>query len=344
MKALHLIFRALILTLFTASVLLSSTACDYHGEYEQLIFGPKANEEYESELSPLIYRKQQLIREKENLVPDMEAKLGNTSYMSFIFTELHSAIYTDVYPVMHDGVTDLVGVMALSRTELPGLEGKITVEQYNELISEGWGNALYWNGETSLDDFISDMRSILAGMNIELPKSVMFGPDLYTYDYDTVLEAYGIENAIHGAEGDLKTVEDTEPVGIWHPGCIEWRRLGASPKLKRTIEESGGYSVFEVRFATEDNEKNVRASYFPIDDRDDSTRPLVFANMIRQFRTSINEGKIEILNVDDTRAKCAKYYADKRTYEAENATRAAELDELIRAVDGEITELYAKYH
>ena len=345
MKALHLIFRTMILTLLTASVLLTSVSCDYHGDDEQLVFGPEINEEYELARAPLIYKKQQLIREKEDLVPNMEIKLGNTSYMSFIFTELHSAIYTDVYPVMHDGETNLAGVIAFSADELPGLDGKISIEQYGELIANGWGSALYWNGEVSLGDFIVQMKSLLENIGIELPASLMFGPNLYTYDYDVILSAHGIENAVHGAEGELQTIESGEPDGVWHPGCIEWRRLGVSPQLKRNIEKSGGYALFEVRFSTDDNEKNVRASYFPIDGRDsDTNRPLVFANMIRQFRESIKEGKIEVLNIDDTRDKTELYYSNKRIYEAENAVRAAELDEQIKAVDREITDLYAKYH
>ena len=343
--ALHRIFRALILTLLAVSVLLSSAACDYHGEDEQLLFGPKDNEAYESERAPLIYKKQQLIREKENLVPDMEKKLGNTSYMSFIFTELDSALYTDIYPVLSDGESKLVGVMAFSEDELPGADGNITVEQYEELISLGWGNSLYWNGEIPLADFILQMKDLLEGMNIDLPESIMFGPELYTYDYDALLLEHGIKNAVHGGEGNLNTIESTEPAGVWHPGCIEWRRLGVSTQLKRTIEANGGYSLFEICFSTENTEKNVRASYFPIDGVDsDANRTEVFASMIRQFKESVSAGDIEVLSIDDTRLRNEKHYSDRRIYEAENEARLKEIDELITEVDREITELYLKYH
>lgn len=334
MKALSGMLKIIIVAVLTASVLLLSVGC-----------APKTNEDYERECAELIYKKQMLIRERDNLVPNMEASLGNTSYMSFIFTGLDSALYTDVYPVLSEGDVRLVGVMAFSVNELPGLEGNVTREQYDELVSYGWGSALYWNGELPLEEFILEMKTMLDGMNIELPSSLMFAEGLYSYSYDALLLEYGVLNAVHGAESEADTVEKNEPTGVWHPGCIEWRRLGVSTKLKHTVETGGGYSLFEVGFDTADTEKNVRASYFPIDGRDsDANRTAVFARMIAQFKESVKKGDIEVLNVDDTRAEVAKYYSEKRAIEAANALRAAEIEEEIRKVEHQITELYVKYH
>lgn len=334
MRALSKMLKMSVVLAVIASFLLSLWGCT-----------PDENPEYERQVSRLIHQKQQLTTEKYNLANNMEKELGNTSYMSLVFTQLPEALYNEVYPVMAEGEVKLVGVMAFSENELPGLEGKITVEEYEELISVGWGNALYWNGETKLVDFLSDMQLLLGEIDVAFPRTVMFGPALYSTEYDAVLEEYGIENAIHDAEGDSEIVEDENPDGIWRPGCIGWRCIGISTRLKKFVQTNGGYALFEIAFNSENTPKNVQTSYFPIHgDTNDSNRTDVFVNMVNNFKSSIKEGEIEVFNVDDTRAKVARYYSEKSRIEAENAARSEEIDEMLHQLDRQITELYAKYH
>ncbi len=300
-----------------------------------------ASEEYESKISELVYKKQQLLKARDSLDSDMEKELGNTSYMSLIFTQLDSALYTDVYPAMSEGDIKLVGVMAFSTEELPGLEGNITLAQYNELILLGWGNALYWDGEGELEDFITEMEGKLTALDIQLPKTMMFKKDFYDASYDSLLSERGINNAVHG--GELKIVESSKPDGVWHPGYIGWRWIGKSTLLKKTVEDEGGYALFEIAF---DNAKeNTHTSYFPIEGEvNDSNRPSVFVNMMNIFKRSISAGEIEVLNIDDTREKVEKYHADREAREAENELVREEINAQILDVERAMADLYDEYH
>lgn len=327
----------IIIAIVTA-MLLSAVSCTASVEEKERLA------EYELKLSELVYLKQQLMNERDDLDTVMEKALGNTSYMSLIFTQIDSALYTDVYPAMteYDDVK-LVGVLAFSRNELPGTDGNISVEQYEELVSLGWGTALYWNGEGVLADFVDYMAVKLGEINIELPKSMMFAMDAYVDSYDEMLGEYGIVNLIHSGGEDLDFVEKTEPDGAWHPGCIGWRWIGKSTLLKKAVENDGGYALFEIAF---DNAKeNTRTSYFPIaGELNDSNRPKIFSNMVRQLVTSVRSGNIEILNIDDTRARVERYYDELKVLSAANDIRREEIKEEIRDIERRMMDLYYEYH
>ena len=96
--------KACVLILLIVSVILSSASC--HDAY---------NDEYERKLADLIYQRQMLINEKNSLDSEMEKSLGNLSYMSFVFTELDSVLYTDVYPKMFSG-DDEIDIEAIKST------------------------------------------------------------------------------------------------------------------------------------------------------------------------------------------------------------------------------------
>ena len=331
------IISVCLLLAMLASVAAFATSCGSDSEQDRL------DEEYELKLADLVNQKQQLLKERDNLTSNMEKELGNTSYMSFIFTEIDSALYTDVYPVMSEGDTPLVGVMALSEDELPGGEGNITLAQYNELIALGWGNALYWDGEGELSDFIGAMSELLLALGIELPESLMFKKDTYLASYEDILEESSIKNVIHSGDGDMKIVESTEPDGIWHPGYIGWRWVGTSTRLKSSIVADGGYALFEIAF--NNAEEHTHTSYFPIEGEvNDSNRPKVFQNMMLNFVNSIEAGEIEVLNIEDTRARVEQYYVDRAECEAANDIRREEIKAEIQEIERKMTELYEEYY
>ena len=301
------------------------------------------DEEYEAKLAELIYQKQKLFDERDRLEPDMIERLGNTSYMSIVFVQLDSALYTDAYPLMSAGDVKLVGVMALSEDELPGTDGNITVAQYEELISLGWGDALYWDGDGDLGAFLRGMQVLLADIGMPLPKSVIFAEEAYSLSYDSVLAEYGIENAVHSGEANLAYIEKSEPDGIWHPGRIGWRWIGKSTLLKKAVETESGYALFEVGF--DNSESAVRTSFFPIaGDSGDSNRVSIFGNMMQSFKSSVAAGDIEVYNITDTRARVCAYYEERRNIEAENESRREQLNSQIHRIEAEITELYNQYH
>lgn len=328
-------FKACVLLLVAVSLTLSFASCK-RSSY---------NAEYEKKLADLIYEKQMLINEKNQLDSVMEKELGNASFMSFVFVEIDAELYTDVYPMMSaENEADLVGIVALSEDELPGMTGNISIDQYNELISAGWGNALYWNGEGELADFIERMQTLLGGMEIELPQNIIFASGVYTKAFDEILLQHGIENAVHSGEEELRYIEQSNPDGVWHPGRIGWRWLGESTRLKQRVETDYGYALFEINFGR--SAEDSRTSFFSIDgeSENDEQRREKFERMLNSFRTSMEAGKIDVCRIEDTRTRFELYFERLAVLTEEKEKRLAEIDSLINDVTRRMTELYNEYY
>ena len=296
--------------------------------------------EYDTQFDKLAHQKQQLLYELDKLGPDSTDKLGNTSYMSFLFTTVDAPLYTDAYPIMSSGDYQLAGVMALSPTELPGLNGKITNAQFAELLENGWCTALYWDGTGDLGEYLATMKTTLEAREIEFPKSVVFKSGTYKLEYDELLHANGIENAIQSGDEALPTRESTEPVGVWHPGYIGWKASGRT-NLKLTIEKDGGYALFEICF--NNSPENTVTSYFELPGESANSRTEAFKKMVNLFKTSIEAGDIEVIGTDEVRAKVEKYYGDLSDSDKENMQLRRELNEQIAEIDRQMTQLYHEY-
>ena len=328
-------FKACVLLLVAVSLTLSFASCK-RSSY---------NAEYEKKLADLIYENQMLINEKNQLDSVMEKELGNASFMSFVFVEIDAELYTDVYPMMSaENEADLVGIVALSEDELPGMTGNISIDQYNELISAGWGNALYWNGEGELADFIERMQTLLGGMEIELPQNIIFASGVYTKAFDEILLQHGIENAVHSGEEELRYIEQSNPDGVWHPGRIGWRWLGESTRLKQRVETDYGYALFEINFGR--SAEDSRTSFFSIDgeSENDEQRREKFERMLNSFRTSMEAEKIDVCRIEDTRTRFELYFERLAVLTEEKEKRLAEIDSLINDVTRRMTELYNEYY
>lgn len=299
--------------------------------------------EYDAKLDKLAYKKQQLLAERDKLGADMEKRLGNTSYMSFIFTSLDSALYTSALPVMTEGSTDLVGILGLSPTELPELEGKITQTQYEALMNyHEWGTALYYNGEGTLEDFITTMQTLLDEHKIDFPETIIFKNGCYRDEYDEIILEYGLENALHNGETGIPLIEDTQPSGVWHPGVVGWKAGMSATYLKRNVEAEGGYALLEINFIT--STENSACSYFEIEGEAENTRLDSFRKMINLFKSSVNSKDIEVLTTEEVRARREKYYSELTVIEIEYAERRKEINAQIAEIERQMTELYHEYH
>ena len=310
----------------------------------------KLEKEYEHELSVLLHEQQRLNNEKEKILLGIENSFTKPAYMSLLFVDLDSAIYTEAFPIMSgqdDGDVAIVGVMALSMDELPGLDGKLTLSQYNTLINMGWGGALYWNGEGDLDGFITGMHLTLSAMEIELPDSVVFAYGTYSSECDSVLLAHGIENAVHSGEESLSYLDKSIPDGVWHPGRIGWRCVGAgansSTRLKERVESEGGYALFEIGFDA--SADKYETTFFPVEGNDqDSDRVDKFRSMISSFKQSIIKGKIAVDNIEGTRDAVSEYYEARANSEKENEARLSEIEAELDEIRRKLTDLYNKYN
>lgn len=298
--------------------------------------------EYDAKLDKLAYKKQQLQTELDKLGPDMEKRLGNTSYMSFIFTSLDEALYTSAHPIMAEGSTDLVGILGLSPSELPDMEGKITKKQFDTLMLLEWGTALYWDGNGDLEAFIVNMQTLLEDAKIDFPETLSFKNGKYRAEYDAIIAEYGIKNVIHNGESGLAIRVEGQPEGIWHPGVVGWKAGMSATLLKRSVESEGGYALLEINF--NNSPDNSAYSYFEIEGESENERIDSFRKMVNLFKTSVKSGAIEVLTTEEVRAKVEKYYSERTVIELEHAERRRELLAEISDIERQMTELYYEYN
>ena len=323
---------------------------------------PRLNE-YEYKRAALYLEKQDYINEQYALRTGIEEYAGNNSFMSFVFTDLDSGLYSDVLPLMLDDEIPLEGVVALSVDELPGMEGKITFEQYADLMALGWETAIYWEGIVSADDsdaaeaeeadlsamsqaldsYLESMSAVLESLGIEMPKSLVLGCEILADEYESASIKYGIRNILRDDTVHNDLIASHYPEGIWCPGILGWRDLRRSTRVKNAVENNGGYSTFKINF--DNSQENFDTSFYSIDGEStlNGVREDVFAKMLLKFRTSIAQGLIEVVGIDEARERTKNYYDAKENYLINSEIRTAELDVLIEDVDRRIVELYNEY-
>ena len=314
--------------------------------------------DYDIEMDKLVYQKNKLLSEIGDIESEANAVKGNTSYIGFIFTTLDSELYSSAYRIMSqkdpigetvsDAETEqtvadlpcLVGSVALSPSELPGLDGKITMAELDEMIGNGWSVVLFWDGEGDLGEYIDGMASRLESLGFDLPSTLIFKENTYSPDYDAVLLDHGIENAIHHGENEMPLIENTVPDGVWHPGSVAWKSGMPATILRRSIETDGGYGFLEISFApVEDSGYYAYSEY----KGEENVRLSSFEKMISVISTSVKNGDVEVLSPDDTRYKVEKYYIDGVDIDIEYEKKKASLEAELKEIEKRIDELYREY-
>ena len=316
------------------------------------------SEEYEIKRAQIQLEKQRYIDEQYALRMGLDEYTGHHSYMSFIFVSLDCALYTEVLPLFNTDEYPLVGVMALSLDELPGMDGNVTMDEYLDLTDLGWESAIYWTGPVTDDDesvsaedaasqlssYLCDLDAALDEIGIDMPSSLVMNTIVTEGVYETTLESFGIENLLHDYENRDDLVSSDRPEGVWHSGVLGWRDLTRSTRIKRAVEASGGYASFIVTF--DNSPENYDTSFIPIEGEStlNGERREVFSRMLDKFKDSIMYDKIGVVGIDEAREKCNTYHDTKDGYLENSDIRIAELDLLIQDADKRLFELYQEYY
>ncbi len=339
--------------LLVASILLSigiliGAVAVFQAVLDKKGISDESRAEYERELASLIYEKQELLRKISEIENGIFAKIGRGAYMSFMFFNLDEELYNDVYPILAEGEHPIVGVLAFSGDELPGIYGKISKKQYDELILAGWGTTLYWDGEGELDGFILEMRAALGQLDIAFPTSIAFATNTYTDEYASILAENGIVNIIHNGDLDMKILNEELPGDRWYPGYIGWNnrsKYGGSVRLKESTETSGGYSLFAIKFHQHEDDDLKNTAYYPIGAQASEFKDDVnsFARMVEKFKISMSISNINVTTVEAAREGRTEYFELYDKMATEGANRKVELEGEVREVEKRMSELYTKY-
>ena len=184
-----------------------------------------------TEVEPLERERETLQQQKKEIEVDYAVKMRDYGTVEILFQTLDAQIYTDVWPVMRS--RDVVGVLPLSFSEMPGKYTKLTAEQCKLLMADGWGTCLLYDSSWGgFGYWYEQFARYLDQMEIPVPTAIYFINDDYDSTMDEEMLACGIQTVILNAkDGRSNTVTDVTG-GLWFTGAMPWGYTGSAADLE----------------------------------------------------------------------------------------------------------------
>ena len=133
----------------------------------------------EEQLRPLNVKRQQLKQQIENLADEYQAARRPKATTQILFTELDPRVYEVCYPIMKE--REFTGILAISSKQLPGEKNCMKVEQFEQLLEEGWSVCIRFDDSARLSTQWTSLKKQLKKLNIEEPTTVYFVKDKKLY-------------------------------------------------------------------------------------------------------------------------------------------------------------------
>ena len=197
---------------------------------------------------PLQREREALLQELDNLEADYALQMRDIATVELLFRELDKKIFTDVYPLMRD--QGIVGVLGISHEEYPGLLAKLTLEQFNRLITDGWSTCLLYDRRPSeFESWYNSLERSLEHDKIPMPTAIFFADESYDSSMDLALARSGIRIVIQSTEDGHSAI--VNPVGgsrLWFTGAMPWNYTGINRDTEILSRTSGANLVFTLSF------------------------------------------------------------------------------------------------
>ena len=273
------------------------------------------HEEIQKKSRPLMVKKQELEQKIVDLDKQYEAQRAPKATTQVIFTGLEADVYNLCYPIMK--AYEYTGILALSLTQLPGMEGLMTIEQFQELINEGWTICIKWDATQPVRSWWPTLQKQVKQLGLETGSVVYFTTGAYTKQLDSQIQTMGFSIVVHhGEEHDsLIQLADLGSVGL----------MGEKPKLRLTdaITQRGNITYL-VGFQLNDEKYNERA----------------FRSMLSCFESYENTSELIVSNMDVAR----QHFQDRalgngQMQEEEYQQARSELETQLKNVEEELSKL-----
>ncbi|MBR2342701.1 MAG: hypothetical protein IKA64_00435 [Clostridia bacterium] len=331
-----------LITVWAAILLIAAFLCVFVVKIREKEASDKAFAvKLETELYPLRAEKASLVIEKNDIDRRLIESLGCSAAVGVTLLDLDELFLETFFQAFNS--RELPGTLCLSKNELPGLEGKISLERYREIASLGWDTALLFESKTEDTELLAvelylwlgEMRELLDGLGIEFPRTILFD-NVYDLSLDTVLLGFGITVAAHRGAGGLPYVETTAGEGVWHPGMIGWNDTGNASSMLNGVTNTGGYYMYTVGIG-EDRLQHDR--FIPT--RKEHTASV--NAMARRLAEGVGLGVIKIMTPEDARAFRTEYIETYYHFLPFAEEKKAEIDVRIAEIDEEIRKIHKKY-
>lgn len=357
--------KFLLLFILVISTLLAVTSCGYLKEREL--------EKIRKEAEPLEAELRRLEREVDELEIYIESLAGTGATMATVIIGADASTYTEIYPVftavndriakavleklgvveedngdegdVPDAPTELppdfidyrmAGTVAFSREELPGGEGKLTPEQLEELMQEGWTTAIYLNRAAAedLDAYLTYMEGEYDRLGIPRTSTVCFDIGLYLPKYEEILLAHGIECFIETLDEGSNILSTDLDATLWRVRADGWSgRDGSAVAAYRDLLRSNGASAFIIRPRHTQHRESA-------DDYRIGVDYLYLENMLDTFLPDIVAGDICVASALSAKVRYSEYLVRLELYEETYHGELVPLLQRIEDIKAKLNELY----
>ncbi len=286
----------------------------------------KYSEPYEVEKAKCTVELYNLERELNKLLP-----CGAT--MTMVVTSPRKMLYDNVYPIF-SGTSEynsknenlsLAGTICLSPTDLPGMDGNITVDEFSEMVEAGWSTALYVShkGASDITNYLSTAKTQFSALGIDMPNTAYFISGAYSTNHDGSLMSYGIRNVIHHEESGYNLIGTDLESGMWRVGDLGWNTTGVANSAFTALLAGSGNLVFSIGF-----EEGDKSRWFVGDDMGNAA----FSRMLDKFRDCVRADDMRVASLAEGRitykAHIDKYIELAPTLEPRRKALQAEVDRL----------------
>lgn len=270
---------------------------------------------------PLLVKKQEIEQQLVDLDKNYEANKVPKGTTQVIFTGLEADVYNICYPIMKEH--EYTGTLAISLNQLPGMEGLMTVEQFQELVKEGWDICIKWDAETPVNTWWPELQKQVEQLEMETGSVVYFTTGTYTGELDAKLVEMGFSIVVHHGEESGSLIQLNDEEGLWHLGAVGL--MGEKPKLRLTeaIAQKGNITYL-VGFELEDERYDERS----------------FRSMLGYFETYETNLELIVSNMEEAR----QHYRERavvyeQAKEEEYKKARADLEAELSKVKEELAEL-----
>lgn len=270
---------------------------------------------------PLSVRKEELEQELETLRKLYEKSISPKASVQVLFTDLNEQVYTTCYPIMKE--YEDTGILTVSATQLPGEEGCMTKEQFQELVDAGWDVYVTWQTEGDAKKWWPNLQNKLTVLGVRAGKTMYFPKGTYQADADKVLLELGFTSVLISKNDEESPLQMQEEEGIWHAGAVGM--MTSKPKLwLREAVAQDANVAYLVGFSLEEelyNENSFRSMLNSLEEYK-ATEELIVTDV-----EDAREGfRARDLGVDTETEK--QYQEQKAALEAELADVKKQLQEM----------------
>ncbi len=331
-----------------------------------------------TEAEPLEREREALIRGRDSLPSEYALQFRDYATTEVLFPKMDFQIYTEAYPLMR--ARNIVGVLGISPTEYPAGWNKLSQEQFQTLLADGWGLCMvYENAWGDYNYFFNAVEALCKAYEVETPTTIYYINNDYTKDADPILKEHGIRTVVvNASDGRSNTVTDVTG-DMWMTGAMPWSYTGYEIDLEYLGRSDGANLTYTVVFneiwtdeKTGKSKETVEEQTFidfletvksmlyydsPLDDLE-QLAPATSIFVDENDKDQLYEIYLSELSPDQqvllpryrstTYEQAREYHLqaieNSREKKAELDARQAEIDAKIADLDAKIADIYARWN